>query len=124
MWSGLEPDAELFASGRVLDDDGEWAGAQALDTPAGELIVVVDARMGTHVQCTCACIRMHARAYTCRYTLVRPHAHACMRKHMQVHTHTCALSLSLSLSLSLAHSFTTHNFFTIFKSRPVIKGLA
>lgn len=35
MWSGVEPDVELFASGRVLDDDGEWAGGQALDQAAG-----------------------------------------------------------------------------------------
>ena len=34
MWSGLEPDVELFASGRVLDDDGEWAGGQTLDNTA------------------------------------------------------------------------------------------
>ena len=35
MWSGVEPDTELFASGRVLDDDGDWAGAQTLDSPTG-----------------------------------------------------------------------------------------
>lgn len=31
MWSGVDPDVELFASGCVLDDDGEWSGAQTLD---------------------------------------------------------------------------------------------
>lgn len=30
MWSGVDPDVELFASGRVLDDDGEWSGGQTL----------------------------------------------------------------------------------------------
>ncbi len=35
MWSGVEPDVELYASGRVLDDEGEWAGGQALTAPAG-----------------------------------------------------------------------------------------
>lgn len=34
MWSGVEPDTELFASGRVLDDDGEWSGGQTLDDSA------------------------------------------------------------------------------------------
>ena len=38
MWSGVDPDVQLFASGNVLDDDGEWAGGQALaaDAPPGE----------------------------------------------------------------------------------------
>ena len=35
MWSGVEPDVELYASGRVLDDDGEWSGAQTLADTAG-----------------------------------------------------------------------------------------
>lgn len=35
MWSGLEPDVQLFASGRVLDDDGEWAGGQTLGEGSG-----------------------------------------------------------------------------------------
>ena len=30
MWSGVDPDVDLYASGNVLDDDGEWAGGQAL----------------------------------------------------------------------------------------------
>ncbi len=30
MWSGIDPDTELFASGVVVDDDGEWSGGQAL----------------------------------------------------------------------------------------------
>lgn len=30
MWSGVDPDVELFASGKVLDDDGEWSGGHAL----------------------------------------------------------------------------------------------
>ena len=41
MWSGLEPDTELFASGRVLDDDGEWAGAQALDSSSGISVTII-----------------------------------------------------------------------------------
>ena len=38
MWAGIEPDSALFASGRVLDDDGEWAGGQTLgaDAAGGE----------------------------------------------------------------------------------------
>ena len=35
MWSGVEPDVQLFASGRVLDDDGEWAGGQSLGEGSG-----------------------------------------------------------------------------------------
>lgn len=31
MWGGAEPDVELFASGNVVDDDGEWAGGQSLE---------------------------------------------------------------------------------------------
>jgi hypothetical protein len=30
MWSGVDPDVELFASGKVLDDDGEWSGGHSL----------------------------------------------------------------------------------------------
>lgn len=30
MWSGVDPDVDLYASGNVLDDDGEWAGGQTL----------------------------------------------------------------------------------------------
>lgn len=30
MWSGVDPDVDLYASGNVLDDDGEWAGGQSL----------------------------------------------------------------------------------------------
>ena len=30
MWSGVDPDVELFASGKVLDDDGEWSGGHAV----------------------------------------------------------------------------------------------
>ena len=33
MWGGAEPDVELFASGNVVDDDGEWAGGQAVEAP-------------------------------------------------------------------------------------------
>ena len=36
MWSGVDPDVDLFASGNVLDDDGEWAGGQTL--AAGQAI--------------------------------------------------------------------------------------
>ncbi|KAL3133376.1 hypothetical protein ABBQ38_007247 [Trebouxia sp. C0009 RCD-2024] len=35
MWSGVDPDVDLYASGNVLDDDGEWAGGQALNTGMG-----------------------------------------------------------------------------------------
>jgi len=30
MWGGAEPDVELFFSGNVVGDDGEWAGGQSL----------------------------------------------------------------------------------------------
>jgi hypothetical protein len=36
MWSGIEPDVQLFASGRVLDDDGEFAGGQSLGDSSGK----------------------------------------------------------------------------------------
>jgi hypothetical protein len=32
MLGGGEPDVELFFSGVVADDDGEWAGGQALES--------------------------------------------------------------------------------------------
>ena len=35
MWSGIESDVQLFASGRVLHDDGEWAGGQTLNESSG-----------------------------------------------------------------------------------------
>ena len=31
MWSGLDPDVELYASGVVVDDDGDFSGGQSLD---------------------------------------------------------------------------------------------
>ena len=31
MWSGVDPDVELYASGVVVDDDGDFSGGQALD---------------------------------------------------------------------------------------------
>ena len=30
MWSGVEPDVALFASGRVLDEGGDWTGGHQL----------------------------------------------------------------------------------------------
>ena len=30
MWSGVDSDVDMYASGNVLDDDGEWAGGQSL----------------------------------------------------------------------------------------------
>lgn len=45
MWSGIEPDVQLFASGRVLDDDGEFAGGQALGgSSSGEAALPVPTR--------------------------------------------------------------------------------
>jgi hypothetical protein len=35
MWAGVDSDVALFASGDVLDDDGEWAGGQSLGAEAG-----------------------------------------------------------------------------------------
>ena len=34
MWSGVDSDVDLYASGNVLDDDGEWAGGQTLSAGA------------------------------------------------------------------------------------------
>ena len=35
MWSGVDPDVELFASGFVKDDEGDWgAGGQPLEPPS------------------------------------------------------------------------------------------
>jgi len=31
MWSGVESDVELYASGVVVDDDGDFSGGQALN---------------------------------------------------------------------------------------------
>lgn len=36
MWAGVEPDVELFFSGAISDDMGEWAGGQALQGTAEE----------------------------------------------------------------------------------------
>ena len=33
MWSGVDSDVELYASGVVVEDDGEWAGGQSLEAP-------------------------------------------------------------------------------------------
>jgi hypothetical protein len=30
MWGGVDSDVELYASGRCLEDEGEWAGGQDL----------------------------------------------------------------------------------------------
>ena len=30
MWAGVEPDVALFASGRVLDEGGDWSGGHPL----------------------------------------------------------------------------------------------
>ena len=30
MWGGAAPDVDLFFSGAVSEDDGEWAGGQTL----------------------------------------------------------------------------------------------
>lgn len=40
MWSGVDPDVDLYASGNVLDDDGEWAGGQALNTGKRTMIAI------------------------------------------------------------------------------------
>ena len=34
MWGGAAPDVDLFFSGDVFDDDGEWAGGQTLEATA------------------------------------------------------------------------------------------
>lgn len=34
MWGAVHSDVVLFASGNVLEDDGEWAGGQSLDAGA------------------------------------------------------------------------------------------
>ena len=31
MWRGTETDIDLFFSGSVREDDGEWSGGQSLD---------------------------------------------------------------------------------------------
>ncbi len=31
MWSGVDPDVELFASGDVAEEDDEWKGGHSLD---------------------------------------------------------------------------------------------
>ncbi len=49
MWSGIESDVQLFASGRVLDDDGEWAGGQSLGEGSGS---------GVCVALACSILRM------------------------------------------------------------------
>ena len=36
MWGGAAPDVDLFFSGDVFDDDGEWAGGQTLGASADE----------------------------------------------------------------------------------------
>ena len=38
MWGGVDPDTSLYASGRVLDDAGDWASGQATSTDAGALL--------------------------------------------------------------------------------------
>ena len=38
MWGGVDPDTPLFASGRVLDDAGDWSTGQALNEAPGEAV--------------------------------------------------------------------------------------
>lgn len=40
MWGGVDSDVVLFASGNVLEDDGEWAGGQSLDAGASAGLVL------------------------------------------------------------------------------------
>ena len=50
MWGGVDPDTQLYASGRVLDDAGDWAVGQSLtEAPGGPSV------------CPCAltCLRLH-----------------------------------------------------------------
>ena len=35
MWRGTEVDTDLYFSGTVKDDDGEWSGGQSIETSAG-----------------------------------------------------------------------------------------
>ena len=35
MWGGVDPDTQLYASGRVLDDAGDWAVGQSLTEAPG-----------------------------------------------------------------------------------------
>lgn len=52
MWSGIEPDVQLFASGCMLDDDGEWAGGQSLEDGSAS-----GAPMCPHLPtCACTCL--------------------------------------------------------------------
>ena len=55
MWSGVDPDVELFASGRVLDDDGEWTGGQTLgeagDDAAGAICLHQPLAWNLRFQC-------------------------------------------------------------------------
>lgn len=48
MWSGVDPDVELYASGVVVDDDGDFSGGQALN--GGEYARLL------RVLCLCVCM--------------------------------------------------------------------
>ncbi len=37
MYRGVDPDVELFASGLVQDDDGEWEGAASADAAPADV---------------------------------------------------------------------------------------
>ena len=51
MWGGAEPDTELFASGVVLDDNGEWAGGQSLDAAGGAYHSVTSSYLVSRTVC-------------------------------------------------------------------------
>ena len=36
MWGGVDPDVQLYASGRVLDDQGDWTTGQGLSDAPGQ----------------------------------------------------------------------------------------
>src|SRR6476469_9140943 len=63
MWSGVDPDVELFASGKVLDDDGEWGGGHPL---------------GTEGDAAGACV--HCPTCLVALLLAWPFMHACMHR--------------------------------------------
>lgn len=56
MWSGVDSDVDLYASGNVLDDDGEWAGGQTLSAGAKHIHQTINCYF-----LTCVCLHVLTR---------------------------------------------------------------
>ena len=95
MWSGVDPDVELFASGDVAEEDDEWKGGHSLDgsaAPAPEAGMNLRARFPSHLwrlwpQAACALWKMSATMMRCTHCCHKASlCHGCRQ-------HICAFAI-------------------------------